>query len=229
MAQRHVTWLFWTRETDLPTSILGHGSAFILDRGSGPMLVTAAHVYRQYLAHQREYGSLYCQVANTRVSDLSRLLIDCGNAHIPIGEPEPEPDIATFRMNPAAVGRVDKVPVHAVGDWPRPPVVNQRVMFGGYPAQERVFVSHGAICFGFHSGMTGATTITDRQITMRIEREFLVDGSGNGLPPLGYGLGGTSGAPLLVPEFRNRAWYFRLGGVVAQAAEERPPDRCYSK
>lgn len=224
MALRHVTWLFWTRETDYPADILGHGSAFILDRGHGPMLVTAAHVFRQYLAHQREYGALYCQVANTRVKDLGRLLIACGNLHVPLGEPELEPDIATFRMDPAAVGRVGKVPVRADGDWPSPPAVNQQVMFGGFPGQERILEGQSAINFGFHSGMTGVTAITDRQITVRIEREFLVDNTGNGLPPPGYGLGGISGAPLLVPDFRDGTWYFRLGGVITQATDERPPE-----
>jgi hypothetical protein len=224
MAHRHVTWLFWARETTGLTDILGHGSAFILDRGLGPMLVTAAHVYRHYLAHREEHGPLYCQVANTRVNDLSRLLIACGNLSLPLCEPDLEPDIATFKMNPAAAERVGKVPVRADGDWPPPPAVNQQVMFGGYPGQERIFVNESTINFGFHSGMTGATAITDRQITARIERDSLVDNTGNGLPPPGYGLGGISGAPLLVPEFRDNAWYFRLGGVISQATDERPAE-----
>jgi hypothetical protein len=224
MAHRHVTWLWWTRDTPELTDILGHGSAFILDRGKGPMLVTAAHVYREYLAHQLEHGSLYCQVGNTRVKDLSRLLIACGNLYVPPGEPAPDPDIATFRMNPAAVGRVRKVPVMAVGDWPAPPAVKQNVMFAGYPGHERIFVSPSEIDFGFHTGMTGARTITERHITMLIEREFLVDWTGHGVPPAGYGLGGMSGAPLLVPEFRESGWYFRLGGVVSEAPGPRAPE-----
>jgi hypothetical protein len=82
----------------------------------------------------------------------------------------------------------------------------------------------GAINFGFHSGMTGARVITDREIKVRIEREFMVDNSGHGLPPPGYGLGGISGGPLLVPEYGESSWYFRLGGVISQATEERPPE-----
>ena len=116
------------------TDILGHGSAFILERGSGPILVTAAHVYREYLAHQREYGPLYCQVANTRVRDLSKLLIACGNLHIPLDESGSEPDIATGRVRT----RVGKTPILALGDWPAPPVANQNVMFAGYPGHERI-------------------------------------------------------------------------------------------
>jgi hypothetical protein len=224
MANRHVTWIWWTRETSEPTDILDHGTAFILDRGKGPMLVTAAHVYRQYLAHQRQYGALYCQVGNTRVRDLSGLLIGCGNLHIPLGERAPGPDIATFRMNPAAVGRVRKTPIIAMGDWAPPPVPNQNVMFAGYPGQERIFIGPSEINFGFHTGMTGARTITDRQITMLIERKYLVDWTGHGVPPPGYGLGGISGAPLLVPEFGPAGWYFRLGGVISESPGPRPPE-----
>jgi hypothetical protein len=118
MANRHVTWIWWTKDTPTLTDLLGHGSAFILDRGSGPMLVTAAHVYREYLAHQREHGPLYCQVGNTRVRNLSSILIACGNLHIPLGEAAPEADIATFRMNPAAVDRVRKAPIQPLGTGP---------------------------------------------------------------------------------------------------------------
>lgn len=224
LANQHVTWLWWTKDTPELTDILGHGTAFVLERGQGPMLVTAAHVYREYLAHQREYGSLYCQVGNTRVRDLSGLLIACGNLRVPFGESGHEPDIATFKMNPAAVGRVRKLPVMAVGEWPGPPMVNQNVMFAGFPGHERIFISPNEINFGFHTGMTGARTITDRQITMLIEREELVDWTGYGVPPAGYGLGGISGGPLLVPDFNQAGWYLRLGGVVSEAPAPRAPD-----
>lgn len=224
MAAAHVTWIFWARDTDAPTDILGHGSAFILDRGHGPMLVTAAHVYRQYLADHKAHGPLYCQVANTRVRDLSSLLIDCGDLHVPLGERTREPDIATFRMNAGAVARVGKRPVLALGDWPTQPTRHQQVIFGGYPGHERVFVSQSEIDFGFYSGMMGASSITEHQIKVMIEREFLVDNTGNGLPPAGYGLGGISGGPLLVPEYGEAGWYFRLGGVVSEAPGPRPAD-----
>jgi hypothetical protein len=224
LANQHVTWIWWTRDTDELTDILGHGSAFILNRGHGPMLVTAGHVFREYLAHQRQYGSLYCQVANTKVRDLSKLLIACGNVHIPLPDKGPEADIATFRMTPAAVDRVGLTPIMALGDWPGPPAPNQNIMFAGYPGHERIFAKPNEINFGFHTGMTGARTITDRQITMLIEREFLVDWTGHGVPPAGYGLGGVSGAPLLVPEWRESGWYFRLGGVISEAPEPRAPE-----
>lgn len=224
MAARHITWIFWTRDTPELTDILGHGSAFILDRGQGPMLVTAAHVYRQYLADLRAHGSLYCQVSNTRVDDLSSLLIACGNLHVALGDHAPEADIATFRMTTLAVGLVRRTPLRATGDWPPPPAINQQVMFGGYPGHERLFPSPDEIDFGFYSAMTGASTITHDQIKVHVDREFMIDNTGHGLPPAGYGLGGISGGPLLIPEYSHGAWMFRLGGVVTEAPGPRAPE-----
>jgi hypothetical protein len=57
-----------------------------------------------------------------------------------------------------------------------------------------------------------------------LEREFMIDQHGTGLPPPGYGLGGISGGPLLVPDFRDGVWAWRLAGVISQATEERPPE-----
>jgi hypothetical protein len=203
-AAEHITWIFWARDTDKPTDILGHASAFMLERGGGPMLVTAAHVYRQYLDDQQRSGPLLCQVANVTVKDLSGHLISCGNLGIPLDEPDREPDIATFRLSKRAVDGIGKRPIVAqTGDWPPPPKRGEQVMFGGFPGKERIFVSDNEINFGFHSGMVGASSVTEHQITVRLEREFMIDQHGTGLPPPGYGLGGISGGPLLVPDFRG--------------------------
>ena len=224
-AIEYVTWIFWTRETDQPTDILGHGSAFLLDRGSGPMLVTAAHVYRQFVEDAKSHGPLYCQVANTRVNDLTSHLIACGDLGTPLDQPNREPDIATFRLPSGAVERIGKKPVLAIAaDWPPSPKAGEQVMFAGFPGQERIFLGLDEISFGFHSGMSPASNVTEHQITQRFEREFMIDQHGNGLPPKGYGLGGISGGPLLVPEYREGAWTWRLGGVISEATEERPPE-----
>jgi hypothetical protein len=182
-AAKHVTWIFWTRETDGPTEVLGQGSAFILDRGAGPLLVTAAHVYRRFLADAELHGPLYCQVSNTRVNNLSGLLIACGNLGTPLGEPDREPDIATFRMSSGAVHRVGKRSILAPSkEWPPPPKVGENVLFAGYPGQERLITGPSEMNFGFYSGMNGVTSITDHQIACRFERTLWVDAHGNGLP-----------------------------------------------
>jgi len=151
--------------------------------------------------------------------------IDCGNLGVGLGEPETGPDIATFRLPVGADRRIGKEPISSPPDmWPPPPNPNESVLFAGFPGQERRPLDDGSMSFGFHSGMSGVTSITEHQITQRYEREFLIDHHGNGLPPKGYGLGGISGGPLLVPVYRDGAWIWRLGGVISQATEESPPD-----
>lgn len=224
-ALQHVTWMFWARDTEEPTQILNHASAFMLDRGRGPMLVTAAHVYRQYVADWERFGPLRCQIANAVVPDLRMYVIACGNLGIKTGERELEPDIATFRLPAGADRHIGKEPITAPPDaWPLPPNPDEQAMFAGFPGQERIVRRPGEICFGFYAGMSLVTTVTDHQITLRFEREFMLDQHGKGLPPKGYGLGGISGGPLLVPLYREGAWIWRLGGVISQATEERHPE-----
>ena len=153
-AAEHVTWIFWTRATEGLTDILGHASAFLLDRGKGPMLVTAAHVFRQYMEDMGRFGGLYCQIANVVVKNLNDHLIACGNPSTSFDHRSQEPDIATFRLPVGAAERIGTKPIMALSDhWPPPPKAGEQVMFAGYPGQERIYINSSEINFGFHSGM----------------------------------------------------------------------------
>jgi len=215
-AAEHVTWIFWTRDTTGPTDILGQGSAFLLDRGQGPILVTAGHVYKQYVEDADRFGPLYCMVANVRVRDLRKHLIAWGDLE------EGRADIATFRLPPDIAEAIGKKPVQARGTWPPPPNPGEQIMFVGFPGNALIFAGPSELNFGSHSGMQGLTVITDHQITMRFDRNYWLTYGGDA-PPLGYGLGGISGGPLLVPDYRDGVWDWRLGGVISQATEEREP------
>jgi hypothetical protein len=226
-AHEHVVWIMWTRAIAEPTDIMGQGSGFILRRGETFFLVTAGHVYRRYLQHQREHGDLYCQVQNTTVTNLTDHLIACGDLDIPLDEPdrEREADIAVFRVTPGAVSRIGKTPIEArLSDWPPPPNVGENVMFVGFPGRARDVVKPDEVIFGIYSGMTPVTSITEHQIACRFNREHWIDAHGAGLPPLGYGLGGISGGPLLVSDYQQGKWAWRLGGVISQAPAEREPE-----
>ncbi len=223
-AAEHVAWIFWTPHTDEPREILDQGSAFILRREDKLFLVTAAHVYRGYLEDRKQHGSLYCQVQNCTVRDLSDHLIACGNLDIPLDEPDRDPDIAVFRLTPGAAERIARKPINGPkGAWPAPPNVGETVMFAGFPGQARIMTEPDEISFGMYSAMTPVTSTTDHQISCRFDREYWIDAHRLGLPPLGYGLGGISGGPLLIPDFRDGAWSWRLGGVISQAPPKRPP------
>ena len=228
-AVQHVTWIFWARDTHEPTDILGHGSAFMLDFGQGPILVTAAHVYREYLLHQKQFGTLRCQISNTMVSNLSRYEIACGNKKLPLDGPDREPDIATFRLPVGAAERLGKRPIVASPNWPPSPRPNEQVLVGGFPGQERIRISSTEMCFGFHSGMFPVASLTDHQITLRFEREFMIDGSGKGLPPLGYGLGVSVGARFLFQTFGMGHGPGGLAEWSARPLKRGNPRRCCSR
>jgi hypothetical protein len=70
--------------------------------------------------------------------------------------------------------------------------------------------------------MTPITSVTDRQISCRFDREKSIDFSGGGLPPQGYDIGGVSGGPLLMPtlvrEGPVEGVIWRFAGVIVQAA-----------
>ena len=46
----------------------------------------------------------------------------------------------------------------------------------------------------------------------------MLDLGGQGLPPIGYDVGGISGGPLLIPVLERKTIGWRFGGVVVQAA-----------
>jgi hypothetical protein len=225
-AVEHVTWIFWAQEGVEPLHVLGQGSAFLLDLGEEIILVTAAHVYRHYLADLAQHGSVDCQIANTRVRDLSKYLIAFGDLRVPLGEATRESDIATFRLPKGAVDRIGKKPIPTSGASAfAPPHLGQQVMFVGYPANERRIVDEGTIEFGSYSALSGVNSITEHQIQIRFDREHMIEHYGTGLPPLGYGLGGMSGGPMLAPECHGAKWSWRLVGIVVEAPKERPPEK----
>lgn len=65
--------------------------------------------------------------------------------------------------------------------------------------------------------MLPVTSLTEEQITCRFDREAMVAAHGSALPPVGHELGGISGGPLLIPDYRDGAYHWRLGGVISEA------------
>jgi hypothetical protein len=209
-ASEHITWLYWRG----PHRIIGappiehNGSAFVLDCGRGPFVVTAAHVFSQYLADKARTRQLSLQIGNLSFDPEERL-IDCGaNRRI---------DIATFRINSSEVVALDKkVVVAEDAAWPAPPNPGELALYGGYLGSQRVVVGRNEISFGLHLGMTPITDFTEHQIRCRFHRHSWVDVRGLGLPLPGFNLGGVSGGPLLAPVY-DGDWSWRLVGVISEA------------
>jgi hypothetical protein len=207
----HINWLFWRGPHRLigAPPIVHNASAFILDCGAGPFVVTAAHVFRQFLVDKRNAQRIASQIGNVAF-DLEDRLIDCGA--------DRRVDIATFRINLDEIDALGKqIVIGSSGIWPAPPNPGEIALFGGFLGSQRIVIAPNEISFGLHLAMTPVTDFTDKQIRCRFDRRNWVDVRGLGLPLPGFNLGGVSGGPLLVPIYVDDSWSWRLAGVVSEA------------
>jgi hypothetical protein len=207
----HITWLFWRG----PHRIIGappvvhNGSAFLLNCGRGTFVVTAAHVFSQYMADKQRTQRLVSQIGNVSF-DFEERLIDSGE--------DRRIDIATFHITAGEVAALEKkVVLGTDGTWPNPPASGEIAFFGGFLGNQRVAIGPNEVSFGLHLGMTPVSDFTEHQIRCRFDRRYWVDVRGLGLPLPGFNLGGVSGGPLLSPTYFDNRWSWRLVGVISEA------------
>jgi hypothetical protein len=205
----YVVPIFWLALDAEQTAELRNGSAFLVDCGQGTFAVTAAHVFVAYTEAKRTAAQIACQIGNLLFDPEAKLI-----------DRDTSTDIATFRLSPEDVAKIDK-PVLSSNEanWPPSPAnEGDFAFFAGYPAQARGMAPGNYFAAVPYRAMTPITTITDYQITCRFNRDKMLDHSGQGLPPVGYDIGGMSGGPLLIPTLHARGIAWRLGGVVVEAA-----------
>jgi hypothetical protein len=206
--------LWWLRDDQGHVLRLRNGSAFLVDYGHGLFAVTAAHVFAEYREAKKTAHRIVCQLGHA-LFDPEMRLISCRD----------ELDIATFRVSEDEAKQIKKPAVKPDPPiWePLNPAVGNFAFFAGFPAQTRGMTSSGDFVTAPYFAMPAITSVTDHQITCRLDREKMIDLGGNGLPPVGYDIGGISGGPLLVPTLVRQGALegvvWRLGGVIVQAAK----------
>jgi hypothetical protein len=188
---------------------LRNGSAFLADFGQGIFAITAVHVFTEYLEAKKRTGAIGCQLGNALFEPEARL-ISCRS----------DLDIATFQVSLAEAGLINKPTVKPdpPGWEPLIPAVTNFAFFAGFPAQTRGMTSEGNFVTAPYFAMPPITSVTDRQITCRFDREKMIDFSGSGLPPPGYDIGGVSGGPMLTPTLVDGGVVWRFAGVIIEAA-----------
>jgi len=91
----------------------------------------------------------------------------------------------------------------------------------GFPAIEATSRSVSDFCFGAHSIIGTATSISETDISIQIKREELTDILGYGLPTQNYNFGGMSGGPVLaLIDGTIQSWV--LAGVVYEGPNLSP-------
>lgn len=203
-------WAFKNHDTGIG---LRNGSAFLVDFGHGIFAVTAAHVFREYLEAKRTAVEIGCQLGSVLFDPEAQLI--CSRDDL---------DIATFRVSASEAKQIDKAIVTAgPPNWePLSPAAGDFAFFAGFPAQSRGMTSRADFVTAPYFAMPKITSVTDRQVTCRFDREKMIDFSGNGLPPQGYDIGGVSGGPLLMLTLLVHEGVvgvvWRLAGVIVEAA-----------
>jgi len=193
--------------------ILSNGTAFILDCGQGPFLVTAAHVYEGYLDAREKHSTLRCQIGNLNFCPEERLICALGSEVL---------DVATFKIERDEIKYLEKWPCHIFTEWPpRNAVKNDGVILCGFPGVERTQTGKDSITHGCYATLALVESSSERHFGISIVREDLIDPFGRGIPEEGYDLGGASGGPMiLLRELDSGVVIWHIVGIVYNAAKE---------
>ena len=196
--------VYWFNLGTKDFSISHNGTLTIARTPKALLGITAAHVFRQYERDSKN-GRARLQLMNEVVDDLGRRLIDISD----------KLDLATFAFDENLVKRLGRTPL---GVWPpRPPQEGKGIMISGFPAVERIESKDFAVNFGLFTAIGVARTVTEKQITWLLEREFQLAKARVPAPPPEYDLGGISGGPLISWfESPNHVSHYCLSGIVIE-------------
>ncbi len=218
-AAQYVMPICWIAAENRRPLILGNGSAFMLDGGQGPILVTANHVYEEYLSARLERADTVCVLGDISRFPLEELMI----------AQDPLYDVATFRLSSADIeshkrnGKVVLTGSQTV--WPpKPPQVDRGVFFVGFPGDGRQMRPYRGqsiveVDWTGYTALAVASSVSETGITVVLEHDPQFDvGHRQRIPP-DWALGGCSGAPLLTLVDHNSVLSWRFGGVIYESSD----------
>jgi hypothetical protein len=218
MASLYSVPIFWIASKYGEPEIVANGTSFLMDLGGGPFLVTAKHVYDEYLLDKQKYKDLRCVVGEIEF-DLDNSFIDANQSL----------DLVTFRLPSSRVykyfeeNKNSKSVVNLIGSLPDIPTSSfgMGVFFAGFTGKGRNVKFNkrtgliqidwlGSFCLMY------TKSITDHAMTVQIEKEFYVD---TGITPLPeeWGYAGCSGAPVFSMSEKRGVFRHELVGVVSQS------------
>ena len=204
--------IFWSSLKKGKWSVDSNGTAFILDCGKGPFLVTAAHVYESYLKRLSEGIDVWPQINDITFQMEERVIGYLGSETL---------DIVTFTISSKEIGLIKRRVLKGnKSPWSAPSAREKDgALFVGFPGLQRTDESEHECGFGFFASLNPISSVSERHFGCVFDRSKWVDAFGNGFPDDGYDLGGISGAPvLIVEESEAGILSWRLGGVVYNAS-----------
>lgn len=186
-----------------------NGSAFFLNLGTGTFFVTAAHVYEGYLEAKSKNPNLRCVLGSVEIDLKARCKGYLGSEIL---------DIATFHIEPNELQQTKKHVCYGVS---KRVVAGSEVLIGGFPGLEREKVNAQEYSFGLYTALTPVHSSSDRHFGCVLNRANWIDTLGQGLPDVGYDMGGMSGGPaFLFQESTEGVITWDLAGVIYNSSTE---------
>lgn len=206
----YVSAISWGSFNNGHFSIQSNGTVFFLNLGSGPLLVTAAHVYEAYLAAKTTLPNFNCLIGDLEFDLESRLICSLGSKAL---------DIATFSINEDEIKRLNKHQTYGAAAWPIERVnAGDGVIIAGFPGLERNQLGPQEYEFGLYVALTPVSSVSERNFGCHFQRENWIDTLGLGFPDEDYSMGGMSGGPaFLYKEPAGGIATWDLAGVIYQA------------
>ena len=184
--------LFWMIPNADGTARYRNGTSFFLNTGSRLFGVTASHVIEGWRRSCVEQGAGTLHLSGQR----ELLPIDWDAC---VMDDDPEIDIATFTITEDEVRLLGKtILTGAQKVWPpRRPPMNCILCYCGFPGVGTRHHPKGGPLFGGVPGMGIATSVSEKSISIQLERQYLIPLLGGGVPPENFNFGGISGGPII--------------------------------
>ena len=183
----YVTSVTWGCFKDGVYEVFSSGTAFILNLGEGPFLVTAAHVYEGYLEAKNQNIFFKSTLGDLEFDFEKNLRCTLGSGVL---------DIATFNISNAEIERLGKQTAYSNFDEMEGVIEEfDGVILCGFPGNERLHTGKQEYEFGLYVALTPVSSSSHRHFGCVFNRGSWVDTIGKGLAAEGYNLGGMSGGP----------------------------------
>jgi hypothetical protein len=202
--------LYWQLRRDDGYHQTKNGSVFFVDGGSGLFAITASHVLAQY----RSDRATFEQVGDLRIAgeggslaiELSRLI-----------DEDIDLDIATRNVTTAEIEHLHRsaITLDAVSWPPNPPSINADIVFCGFPGHMRRSISERELHVGAVVSTGPASSVSDKDISLLIDRAELIPVIGEEVSPQNFDFGGISGGPFLSVT-RSPIRHLSVAGVIYQ-------------